>query len=183
MAMTDHGRTSRVIAALVASMTIGALVLMALDKQSLTAGPFSLASYTKLSPIETIATGSLTSAAEHWDFVEIYYSGTMAGDIEQLAKFNGLSSSEDVNFHFIVCNGDLDGNIESTVKWGKQRAALPGQDWFGDSQTIRICVVADGVRALATDCQIQRTTDLVEELARDFNISKKSITYPANWQL
>ncbi|MCK5564803.1 MAG: hypothetical protein KAJ07_06115 [Planctomycetes bacterium] len=181
--MTDHGRTSRVIASLVASMTIGALVLMALDKQSLTAGPFSLASYTNLNPVEKIATESLISEAQHWDFVEIYYSGTMAGDIEQLAKFNGLSSSEDVNFHFLVCNGNRDGNIDSSMKWWKQRAALPGQDWFGDSQTIRICVVADGVRTLATDCQIQRTNDLVEELARDFNISKKSIAYPANWQL
>ncbi len=181
--MTDHGRTSRVIASLVACMTIGALVLMALDKQSLTAGPFSLASYTNLNPVEKIASESLISEAQHWDFVEVYYSGTTAGDINQIAKFNGLSSSEDVNFHFVVCNGDRDGNIESTVKWGKQRAALPGQDWFGDNQTIRICVVADGVRALATDCQIQRTTDLVEELARDFNISKKKIAYPANWQL
>ena len=181
--MTDHGRTSRVIASLVASMTIGALVLMALDKQSLTAGPFSLASYTNLNPVEKIATESLISEAQQWDFVEIYYSGTAAGDIEQIAKFNGLSSSEDVNFHFVVYNGGADGNIESTTKWSKQRSALPGQDWFGGSQTIRICVVADGVRALATDCQIQRTNDLVEELARDFNISKKSITYPANWQL
>lgn len=181
--MTDQGRTSRVIAALVASMTIGALVLMALDKQSVTAGPFSLASYTNLNSVEKVATGSLISEAQQWDFIEIYYSETMSGDIEQLAKLNGLTSVEDVNFHFLVCNGSMDGNIESTTKWVKQRAALPGQDWFGGSQTIRICVVADGVRTLATDCQIQRTADLVEDLARDFNVFKKNISYPANWQL
>lgn len=151
-------------------MTIGALVLMGLDKQSLTAGPFSLASYTKLSSIEKIATGSLVSPAEHWDYVEVYYSETTAGN-------------EDTNFHFLVCSGSKDGDITSTTKWDLQRAALPGQDWFGNSQTIRICIAADGVRTLVTDCQIQRATDLVEQLARDFNISKKNISYPANWQL
>jgi hypothetical protein len=181
--MTDQGRTSRVIVALVASMTVGALVLMALDKQSLNAGPFSLASYTNLSPVEKITAASLKSAVQQWDYVEIYYSGTTFGGVEQVAQFNGLSNSEDANFHFLVCNGSGDGNIESTTKWNKQRAALGGQDWFGASQTVRICVVADGVKALATDCQIQRTTDLVEELAREFDISKENISYPANWQL
>lgn len=183
--MSNRERTSRVIISLIASMTVGALVLMALDNHSITAGAFSLASYTNLSPVEKIASDSLRSKVQQWDYIEVYYSGTISGNVDQLAKFAGLSSSEEVNFHFLVCNGTgcQDGRIQATARWNSQAAALPATNWTGPSQTIRICVVADGVRALATDTQIQRTTDMAESLAREFNIPKDNISYPPNWQL
>ncbi len=166
-------------------MTIGALVLMALDNHSLSAGAFSLAGYTNLDPIEQVTLNSVMLDKQKWDFVEVYYSGTNAGDIEKITKLKGLASSKDVNFHFLVCNGtrEADGKIQAATKWHKQRAALGGQDWFGSNQTIRICVVADGLKFLPTDCQLKRTTGLVEVLARKFDISARRISYPANWKL
>ena len=166
-------------------MTIGAIVLMALDNHSLSAGAFSLAGYTNLDPIEQVTLISVTPDKQKWDSVEVYYNGTDAGDFEEITRFNGLANSEDVNFHFLVCNGTggADGKIRATTKWCKQRAALGGQDWFGNNQTIRICVVADGLKFLPTDCQIKRTTGLVEVLARKFDISSQRISYPANWKL
>jgi len=183
--MSNRERTSRVIISLIASMTLGALVLMALDNHSITAGAFSLASYTNLSPVEKIASASLSSKVRQWDYIEVYYSGTISGSIDQLAKFSGLASSKDVNFHFLVCNGTgcQDGKIQATARWNGQTAAVPAANWTGPSRTIRICVIADGVRALATDTQIQRTTDMAESLARDFNIPKDNISYPPSWQL
>lgn len=183
--MSNRQRTSRVIISLIASMTVGALVLMALDNHSITAGAFSLASYTTLSPVEKIASDSLKSKVQQWDYIEVYYSGTVSGNIDQLAKFSGLPSSDDVNFHFLVCNGTgcQDGKIQAAERWNRQMPAMPATNWTGPSQTIRICVVADGVRSLATDTQIQRTTDMAESLARDFDIPKDNISYPPNWQL
>jgi len=183
--MSNRERTSRVIISLIASMTVGALVLMALDNHSITEGAFSLASYTTLSPVERIASDSLSSKVQQWDYIEVYYSGTVSGNLDQLAKFSGLQSSKDVNFHFLVCNGTgcQDGRIQATARWNRQKVAIPATNWTGPSQTIRICVVADGVRALATDTQIQRTTDMAESLAREFNIAKDNISYPPSWQL
>ncbi len=166
-------------------MTIGALVLMALDNHPLSAGAFSLAGYTNLNPIEQVTLNSVMPDKQKWDFIEVYYSGTDASDIEEMARLNGLTNSEDVNFHFLVCNGTggADGKIQATTKWHKQRAALSGQDWFGNNQTVRICVVADGLKFLPTDCQLKRTTGLVEVLSRKFDISARWISYPANWKL
>lgn len=183
--MSNQARTSRIIISLIASMTIGAIVLMALDNHSLSAGAFSLAGYTNLNPIEQVTLNSVIPDKQKWDFIEVYYSGIESGDIEEITRFDGLTSSEDVNFHFLVCNGTggADGKIQATAKWRKQRAALSGQDWFGNNQTIRICVVADGLEFLPTDCQLKRVTGLVEVLARKFNISSQRISYPANWKL
>ena len=178
-------RTSRIIVSLIASMTVGAIVLMALDNHPLSAGAFSLASYTNLNSIEQVTLNSVMSEKQKWDFIEVYYSGTDAGNIEQISRLNGFTNSEDVNFHFLVCNGTggADGKIQATSKWHKQRAALGGQDFFGNNQTIRIYVIADGQKFLPTDCQLKRTTGLVEVLARKFDISAQQISYPANWKL
>ena len=183
--MSNQARTSRIIISLVASMTIGALVLMALDNHALSAGAFSLAGYTNLDPIEQVTLNSVMPDKQKWDFIEVYYSGIDTGDIEEVAGFDGLKNSEDANFHFLVCNGTggIDGNIRATTKWRKQRVALGGQDWFGNNRTIRICVVADGLKFLPTDCQLKRTTGLVEVLARKFDISARRISYPASWKL
>ena len=166
-------------------MTVGAIVLMALDNHHLSAGAFSLAGYTNLNPIEQVTLNSVMLDKQKWDFIEVYYSGTNVGDIEEITRFNGFTNSEDVNYHFLVCNGTggTNGKIQATTKWHRQRAALGGQDWFGNNQTVRICVVADGIKFLPTDCQLKRTTGLVEVLARKFDISAKRISYPANWKL
>ena len=184
--MSDQARTSRVIISLVASMTVGALVLMALDdNNSLSAGPFSLASYTNLDPIEQATSNRIAADIQQWDYIEVFYSRTKGSNIGRIVRLSGLTSAEDLNFHFLVCNGidGVDGKIQAAAKWHKQRTALGGQDFFGNLQTIRICVVADGAMVLPTDCQVKRSEALVEALARKFNIPASKISYPANWKL
>jgi hypothetical protein len=60
---------------------------------------------------------------------------------------------------------------------------LPGKDWYGKGETIRICLIADGIGQMPTDCQIQRTTALIDALSRDFNLSAERIAYPNDWKL
>ena len=179
-----HARTARVFVSLIASMTVGTLVLMMLDNNALSAGAFSLASYTNLNPIEEAASNISTINVQPWDKIEVSYSKTSFGDIETLSRALGLTNPEDINYHFVICNGSsqTDGVIQVTGKWHRQLPCIPGDNWYGTSQTIRICVISTGLNQ-PTNTQIQRTVDLVKTLGRKFNISASKIKYPENWQI
>jgi hypothetical protein len=183
--MVGRPRTARVLASLVASMTIGAIMLLALDSHPLPAGAFSLASYQRLNGIEDITQARSALAPDRWNCIEVYYSRTAGGNLAQLASLSGLAGAGDVNFHFAVYNGrgGSDGHIQSTHKWLQQWSCIPGGSWYGTGTTIRICVVGDGQKVLPTDSQLKRTAALVEELSHKFNIAPANIHYPSNWQL
>ena len=181
--MSNQPRVVKVLAALLVSMTAGAIVLMALSGRPPQAGPFSLASYIGLAPIAESIPSRATQQQERWRSVEVYFSGSAAGNIEQLASLYGLADKEDLNCHFLVCNGAGGGNgqIFATAKWQRQWSIIPNSTWNGPSQTIRICVIADGTNTPPTEYQIQRTYTLIEKLCQKFSISAKAIRYPENW--
>jgi len=182
--MSNQPRAARILICLVVAMTIGAAVLMALDHQSISAGAFSLASYSSLGPIADIIATRELAKSDRWDKIEVFYSNTRGGNLNQLASLNGLTSAEDVNFHFLVCNGlgGIDGQIQPTEKWLNQWSALPGGVWYGSSTTIRICVISEG-KTKASDYQISRTEELIQHLSRKFNIPLSNIIYPEDWQI
>ena len=185
--MQKQTRTARILISLVASMSLGALVLMALDNHRLIAGPFSLASYISLDPVENLTSTFTTPNTHNWQQIQVHYSPAPAANLEQLAAVSELSSPKDLNFHFTVLGGmdcaDGDGEIQPTQRWLKQRPALQDKEFFGSSQTIRICVITDGIQAMPTDCQVKRTAAIIESLARKFSITTDNINYPQNWQL
>ncbi|MHC4309147.1 MAG: hypothetical protein ACYSSN_04315 [Planctomycetota bacterium] len=184
--MSNQPRVAKVLAALLVSMTVGAVVLMALGNNPPSAGVFSLSTYylKNLDSVEEAVRSRTYQSHGRWDRIEVYYSGTKAGNIEQLASLSGLASSEDINCHFVLCNGlgGNDGQIQSTEKWQRQWSIIPGRTWYGSGQTIRICVIADGKSAHPTDFQGQMTQVLIEELRRRFDIQPESVYYPRNWQ-
>ena len=182
--MNGQARTIKVLIFLVASMTFGAFVLMALDRDNISAGPFSLSSYTRLNSIDQIAVSPIKSDQVKWNRIEVFYSNTTTGNLEDIAMVEGVSNSQDLNFHLLVFNGDggQDGQIAATNKWKRQLASVPSRTWVGSSGTIRVCVVADGISLYPTGSQIQRTAALVESLSRKCQIPANQIRYPANWQ-
>lgn len=182
--MANQPRVAKVLAALLVSMTLGAIVLMALGSNPPSAGPFCLSSYYRLDPVEESVFSRTVQSLDRWNRIEIYYSGTKAGNIEQLASLSGLSNPDDINCHFVICNGlgGGSGQIQPTAKWLKQWSCIPGKNWYGSGQTIRVCIVADNESSRPTDCQIKRAEALVEVLAQKFNISPQTIQYPTNWQ-
>lgn len=184
--MSNQPRVAKVLAALLVSMTAGAIILMALGDNSPSAGLFSLSSYYlhQLDSVEKAVRSRAYQSPGRWDRIEIYYSGTKAGNIEQLASLSGLANVQDINCHFVICNGlgAGDGQIQTTEKWQRQWSIIPGRSWYGSGQTIRICVIADGKTAHLTDTQRQKTQVLVEELCRRFGIRSESVFYPGNWQ-
>lgn len=182
--MAAQPRVAKVLAALLVSMTTGAIVLMAFGHNPPSQGPFSLASYFRLDSIEQAIRSRAAQSSDWWNRIEIYYSSTRSGNIEQLASLGGLVSPEDINCHFVVCNGlgDGDGQILPTEKWQRQWSTIPGGNWYGTSQTIRICVVAHPPRiARPTDCQIKRIEALVEGLCRQFSVKSNAVFYPSDW--
>jgi hypothetical protein len=183
--MQKQARTVKILVSLVTAMSMGALTLMALDNHRLISGPFSLASYKSLDPVENLTSSFLTPNTHNWRQIQVHYGPAQVANLEQLAAASGLTSSKDLNFHFTVLGGiDCpDGDIRATQRWLKQRPALPDKEFFGTPQTIRICVIADGIRSIPTDCQVKRTAAIIESLARKFSIATDNINYPNNWQL
>ena len=189
--ISDKGRTflmgsrhAKVFVILLASMTVGAIILMALGNNPPSAGAFCLSRYYGLDPVEKSITSRAAQSAGRWNCIEIYYSGTKGGNIEQLASLSGLANPEDIDCHFVICNGlgGDNGQIQTTEKWQRQWSSIPGRTWYGSGQTIRICLIADGKTAHPTDFQIKSIEALVEALYRKFSIQPQSIYYPGDWR-
>ncbi|MGD8786686.1 MAG: N-acetylmuramoyl-L-alanine amidase [Phycisphaerales bacterium] len=182
--MPNHTRVIKVLATLLTSMTIVAIVLMALGHNPPSAGPFSLWTYYQLDNIQNAISSQAAQSPDRWNQIEIYYSGTGSGNIEQLASLAGLANPDDVNFHFCLCNGrgGEDGQIQATMKWKRQWSLIPSHTWRGTGRTIRICLVADGETAYPTDCQLKRMETLLDGLCKKFRIHPDSIHYPSDWR-
>jgi hypothetical protein len=182
-AMANQPRVAKVLVALLVSMTLGAVVLMALGNNPPQGGPFCLSSYYSLDPVQDAMVSRAAQTPGRWNSIEIYYSGTEVGNIEQLASLRGLAGPDQLNFHFCLCNGSggLDGQIQTTERWQKQWSAIPGAKWQGNNKTIRICVIADGTTKIPTGCQVKRAETLAEQLSRKLNIVTEAVYYPNNW--
>jgi hypothetical protein len=182
--MLHQPRSVKVLVALLVSMTVGAMVLMALGNNPPSAGPFCLSSYYRLDRIEKAVLSRAAQYPGRWNCIEIYYSDTKAGNIEQLASLSGLVSPDELNCHFVICNGlgGDDGQILLTEKWQRQWSIVPGRTWHGTGQTIRVCIIADGEAVRLTDSQVKRTEALVEALCRKFKIPADSVYYPSDWR-
>ena len=170
--MSVQPRQAKVFVSLLVSMIVGMTVLMALGNNPPSAGAFSLSDYYRLEPIEKVIASRTFRTPDRWNRIEICYSNTKAGNVEQLASLNGLTSPEDIGYHFVICNGlgAADGQIQPTEKWHRQWSIIPDRPQDDSSQTIRICIISDGETTPPTDFQIKRKEALVEGLYRKFNI-------------
>jgi hypothetical protein len=162
-------------------MTAGAILLMALGSNPPSAGPFCLSTYYRLESVDHALRSRAQQPANRWSDIEIFFSGTRGGNVDRLAEASGLASSADLNCHFVICNGvgAGDGEIQTTEKWQMQATAYTGP---ASDHLIRICLIGDGVSAVATDYQLKRLEMLLETLCRRFAISADSVHLPADFQ-
>jgi hypothetical protein len=179
MNMASQNRNMMVLFSLIASMTIGAVVLMALDHNGPSAGAYSLSSYLRLDPVEEVVRNTVQTQPLQWGRIEVVYSYTSGGNAEELALLTGLADGGPAEFHFVVCNGNggSDGQIQAAGHWQTQQLCRRKPD------TIRVCVISDDQGDALTDSQRQRTGALVESLSRTFDISPRQIRYPLDWQM
>lgn len=158
-------------------MTTGAVLLMALGHHPPSEGPFCLSAYYRLDSVDHALRSRASRSADRWSDIDIFFSGTQGGNIERLAAASGLADSADLNCHFLIANGTGagDGEIQTTEKWQRQDSALSAQT---SERTIRICLVGNGVSAVATDYQLKRLEMLLEALCREFAISTDAVRLP-----
>ncbi|MEN8126250.1 MAG: hypothetical protein ABFR90_00425 [Planctomycetota bacterium] len=177
--MAKRNRNVTVLFSLIAAMTVGALVLMALDNHRPITGAYSLSSYLRLDPAEDTVKNTLAVSPGPWDRVEVYYSRTAGGNADNLALLTDLANGSKAQFHFVVGNGSgaENGAIEAGEYWKRQRLCS------GRNGVVRVCVISDGRFESVTDCQINRTEALVEALIRTFGVSRRNIHYPASWKM
>jgi len=192
--MTKHSRETKVLVVLGVSIILAAIILNALGHNPPSAGAFCLSRYYRLGSVKKAIRSRADQLPGRWSRIEIYYSGTEAGNIESAfgeasdvgadEHINPVRDTKEnvsnrVNCHFIICNGRVghDGQIQPTEKWQQQSFVT-----HYSKQSIRICVIADDKAKTPTDFQIKRTEALVEELCRKFHIQPESIRYPADWQ-
>jgi len=171
--MTDQSRVWKVLVMLLASMTVGTVVLMSLGNTPPVSGAFSLASYYRLTPMSKVIRSRNAQRTDRWEQIEITYSKTRYGDIEYLATLDGHDAAS-LNAHFVVCNGlgnDIsDGQILSTERWQLQQSAQPQWNWGHPEKTISIIIVANPPLTPETGYQVSRVTELVEALSYRFSI-------------
>jgi hypothetical protein len=197
-----QSRDKKVLLILGISITLGAVILNALGHNPPSAGAFCLSRYNLLGSLEKAILSRADQSHNYWSRIEIQYSNTESGNIEQLAALSNLKSPDHVPYHFIICNGNggHDGLIQPTEKWQRQSPILvqpsrnrlflagPSRNDKQDShyiiseQTIYICVIANSTTSLPTNFQVKRAEELAGELSRKFNIQPGSIKYPDSWQ-
>lgn len=177
--MAARNRSVTVLFSLIASMTVGAFVLIAMDDHHPITGAYSLSSYLRLDPAEDAVKSTITQTVAHWDQVQIYYSNTLGGNADELTFLTDLANGTKTQFHFVVANGNgaEDGAIQAGEFWKRQRLCQ------GRNGIVRVCVISDGRSESVTDCQLKRTGVLVESLIRTFDISPRNIHYPVNWKM
>jgi len=181
--MSNQPRVVKVLAALLVSMTVGAIVLMALGNNPPSAGPFCLSTYYRLDSVDH-ALGSQSGQAGRWDSIEIFFSGTKGGNTQRFAAAMGLTSTAELNYHFMIGNGAgaADGAIEATEAWQQQRPVRSTSTGRGGARTIRICLIGNGVSTLPTDYQLKRLETLLDALCRRFDIGAEAVHLPRDVQ-
>ena len=83
--MSNQPRVAKVLAALLVSMTAGAIVLMVLGSNPPSGGPFSLSTYYRLNSVDRVMRSRECQAPNRWNSIEIYFSGTKRGNLQQPA--------------------------------------------------------------------------------------------------
>ena len=182
--MSVQSREARVFAALLASVTVGAIVLMALGNDPPSVGAFSLSSYNRLDPVDKAVIFHPEPLPGRWNSVRIRYAPIAGRATPQTGSRRDSAGADVNNSHFIVCNGRLggDGQIQPTEKWRRQLPITPDRTGRAGGQTIHICVITETTYARPTDYQIKRTEALAEELYRVFEIQPEFIIYPPRWR-
>jgi hypothetical protein len=181
--MIGTTRNTKVFISALISVLVGLVILQSLETVPPKADAFSLSDYYQLKPVEQIVKSDSRQFRDRWSRISVVFSGTKAGDINQLSSLWGLKNPEDINYHFVICNGfgGADGLIQPTEKWQNQWSTTPNSQTYPGERSIRICLVTDNRKTLPTELQIKRTEQLVEVLSRKFAVNPLSISYPENW--
>ena len=161
--MTGRGRLAKVMFALMAAMTAGALLLLTLEGKPISWGwGYSLVTHAELNSVDTVLKTELGIDNARWRQLEISYRRCQ----RQLAPPRELTGSLAMAYHFVLCDGVTgpDGLIIPTPRWRRQLACLNHNNAADASQTIKICLIGDPSHPQRTADQHLQIEALVKRL-------------------
>ena len=103
-----------------------------------------------------------------------------------LAADGGLSSSDLLNYHFVISNGSfdgqqdlsLDGLIEPTARWQSQFPCTEEGSWQ-KIDSIRVCIIGKG-KDDVSEKQTQSILNLYKGLTTNYDIPLDRVDYNLN---
>ena len=144
--MVSQGRLAKSLALLVASMTIGAAVLLLMQRADVPQTAFSLSTVDRIGSIESIWETTVPVDADRWHTIIIEQSGTTDGNAATLGRLHVAEGLGSLGYHFVIGNGRGcgDGEIQVGVRWDRQLPAASlrprGPAPYG---LIYVCLIGD----------------------------------------
>ena len=163
----DRSRTIKTLAALLAALTVGTFVLLALETRP--AQPGRLVPLAVFRPhddaiLSEVVSTTVTIPRDRWRNI-VLHDSICTMDMEP---------TEDC--HFVIygpASGDLDGTVRATPRWHQQlrgnHVAVPGHDY--DAVSIGICLEGDLVADPPSPRQMAALTNLTRTLQRRLSIA------------
>ncbi len=195
-------RVAMVLASLVAMMTLGAGLLLAMEGGSL---GFSVPAWAiNRADLSTLVETDKPLRADAWKFIIIYESEDLTASAASLADgvVHGGNSSEPsnlrpkANFHFVIDGpssgpGTMDGMPEVSSSWKEQdndsplNNAAPFASWPSArshsynpyTNAVGICLAADLNRKPVTEKQRQTLLQLVRKLQDDLDVPADRVLF------
>lgn len=173
--MENQGRLIKVIFLLMITMTVGALLLLALEGKPIKPmSSYNLFSQTKLSSVYNALGTEAGIEPGLWQNFEIRFEDNNGRLTAQSGPTRGLLN----DYHFVISDGsdDRDGHIYATSLWANQMAVSP--DRLNDSRTIQICLIrpqgyAD--KSISTSKQARQLETLLTSLIKHCQMSDPKI--------
>lgn len=175
--VTFQKRTTIVLTSLLAAMTLGAGLLLALEPSPMvpSAEARLLSTQTTSDPEAVLFN---TNPAQPWAAIVIHDSATLDGSLATVQERDRRMGLDGLGYHFVV-NRDQGaaarrgGMIEMGYRWKHQLAGQhsdgPYAAWFNQS-AIGICMIGDTTRNVPGDKQIHELLWLVRQLQTRFDI-------------
>jgi len=120
---------------------------------------------------------SASATPVKWRGISVEFSGTEAGSIPTLTMAKNLTSSDLLNYHFVVCNNGIDtaedGLIQPTLRWKDQNPCIEEGSWQSPGM-VRVCVIG---KKDMTAKQRQSIDNLVKGICNNCNMPDDAVVY------
>ncbi|KPK72406.1 MAG: hypothetical protein AMJ79_15735 [Phycisphaerae bacterium SM23_30] len=161
---------------LVAAMTGGTLVLLALEGKPLQPMPFSLSSQGRLTDFKTALVTDIPIEAGRWRRIDVSYRTNQG----RLSPQYGLTGELAQKYHIVIPDRvDMDCPFYTSSRWTKQLACLDPPNGLCDSRTIKICLITRNLRQpVSTPSQVRQLQELVNYLVKNHHIEPQLVWMP-----
>lgn len=169
-------------------MTFSGGLLALLDEPALVRSDTTVLAFPvgpQVDPLESIWQTRQPLDHKRWKYIVIHHSGTLHGSAETLAAHHRELGFRGLGYQFVIGNGRgaADGSLYVGYRWLDQLPGVHTGGQYGDfynRHAIGICLIGDGDRRPFTEAQMQRLTDLVRMLQREFDIPEDHVLLHRN---